>query len=58
MVLTTGAATVLEEEREVLTRPVDLLGANGEKGHSSRLKGKERSRETRPLDKGHAKFPT
>ncbi len=40
MVLTAGAAMVLEEEREMLTRPVDVLGANGEIGHSGRFKGK------------------
>jgi hypothetical protein len=58
MVLTTSAAMILEEEREVLPRPVDTLRANGEVGHSSRLKGKERGRETRPLDESHAKSPT
>ncbi len=58
MVLTTSAATILEEEREVLPRPVDTLRANGEVGHSGRLKGEERGRETRPLDESCAKFPT
>ncbi len=58
MVLTAGATMVLEEEREVLPRPVNALGANGEGGHSSRLKGKERSRETRPLNESCAEFPT
>ncbi len=58
MVLTTGATMVLEEEREVLPRPVDTLRADKEKGHSSGLKGKERGRETRPLNESCAKFPT
>ncbi len=58
MVLTTSAATILEEEREVLLRPVDTLRANSEVGHSGGLKGEERDGETRPLDESHAKFPT
>jgi hypothetical protein len=58
MVLTTSATTVLEEEREVLPRPVNVLRANREEGHSGGLKGKERSRETRPLNESCVEFPT
>ncbi len=56
VVLTTGATTVLEEEREVLLRPVNALGADKEEGHSSGLKGEERGREARPLNESCAKF--
>ncbi len=58
MVLTTGATTVLEEEREVLPRPVNTLRADKEEGHSGGLKGEERGREMRPLDESCAEFPT
>ncbi len=58
MVLATGATTVLKEEREVLSRPVNALRADKEEGHSSGLEGEERGRETRPLNESCAKFPT
>ena len=58
VILTAGATAILEEEREVLTGPVNTLGADKEEGHSGGLEGEERGREARPLDESCAEFPT